>query len=181
MLVKKRKKRKQRKKNQLLKIVLSGALFVASDDAFAAFMMTEVVSPSFGTFLGGASSRQFTLNTNGTITGADAGDYIMGAVGGALELDNNAKKKAKKKAKGKKKTSVNIVAENISTLGGLSVGAVLCKFDKDPQTTCSGPGINVTLKGRKNSLLLGVDVTTTQVHGGGDTASVSFDITVTFL
>jgi hypothetical protein len=176
MLVKRKKKRK---KNQLLKIVLSGALVVASDDAFSQFMMTEVVSPSFGTFLGGASGRQFVLNTDGTITGADAGDYLIGAVGGQLELDNNAKKKKKKKAK--KKTSVNIVAENISTLGGLGVSAVLCKFERDPQTTCSGPGINVTLRGRRSTLLVGVDITTTQVHGGGDTASVSFDVTVIFL
>ncbi len=177
MLVRKIKKRK---KNQLLKkIALSSPLFVATDNTFAAFMMTEIVSPSFGTFFGGTSGRQFILNTDGTITGADASDYVTGAVGGELELDNNAKKKGKKK--GKKKASVNIVAENITTFGGLSVGGVLCKFQNDPQTTCSGPGINVTLRGRRSSLLLGVDVATTQIHGSGDTASVTFDITVTFL
>jgi len=151
-----------------LKIAFCTVLLIAVNAAFAAFTMTEIVTPGFGLFIGGAGGRQFVLNTDGAITGADAGDYMLGAVGGQLEL---------KKTGGK--VSANIVAENISTFGGLSVGAVLCQFHKRPQTTCSGPGINVSLKG-KRKLAIGVDVTTTQFHGGGDTAGVSMDITVTF-
>jgi len=36
----------------------------------------------------------------------------------------------------------------------------------------------VNLQGKRR-LALGIDVTTTQFHGGGDTAGVSMDITVT--
>jgi hypothetical protein len=59
------------------------------------------------------------------------------------------------------------------------VAAVLCKFHNDPQTTCSGAGISVSLQGKRR-LLLGVEMSTTQIHSGG-TSSVSFDITVTLL
>ena len=150
-----------------LKIACCTVLIIAVNSAFAAFTMIEVVTPSFGLFIGGAGGRQFILNTDGVITGADAGDYMLGAVGGQLEL---------RKTGGK--VSANIVAENISTYGGLSVGAVLCQYHNRPQTTCSGPGINVSLRGKRR-LALGIDVTTTQFHAGGDTAGVSMDITVT--
>ena len=152
-----------------LKILFCCGLLIVAEAAFAAFTMIEIITPTFGTFVGGNSGRQFVLNTDGTITGADAGDYMAGALAGLLEL---------------KKTGgpfpVNIVAENISTLGGLIVGAILCSYQNQAQTTCSGPGINVSLKGKRR-LNLGLDVTTSQFHAGGDTASVTFDITVTFL
>lgn len=152
-----------------LLLTVSASTLILVDTAFAAFTMTEIITPGFGTFVGGASGRQFILNTNDTITGTDAADYLFGAASGLLEL---------KKTAGP--ASANITAENISTTGGLSVNAVLCQFRTDPQTTCSGSGINVTLQGKRN-LRLGINVTTTQIHGGGDTASVSMDITVTFL
>jgi hypothetical protein len=151
-----------------LKIAFCTVLLIAANAAFAAFTMTEIITPSFGLFIGGVSGRQFILNTDGVITGADSADYMFGALGGQLEL---------KKTGGK--VSANITAENITTFGGLSVGAILCQYHNGPQTTCHGPGINVSLQGKRR-LALGVDVTTTQFHGGGDTASVSMDITVTF-
>jgi len=153
-----------------LKTAFCAALLIAVDAAFGAFTIIEVITPSFGTFVGGVSGRQFILNTDGTITGTDAGDYMFSAVGGQLELRLSAPPAR----------PANIVAENITTIGGLSVGAVLCQYHKDPQTTCSGSGINVSLQGKRR-LGLGIDVTTTQFHGGGDTASVLMDITVTFL
>jgi len=131
--------------------------------------LTETISPGFGMIYGGPSGRQFILNTDGTITGADAADYITGAVAGEMEV----------KKTGGKVFPASIVAENISTVGGLSVAAILCKFHNDPQTICSGSGISVSLQGKRR-LLLGVDLSTTQVHSGG-TSSVSFDITVTIL
>jgi hypothetical protein len=151
-----------------LKIVLCAVLTITVNTGFAAFTMIETVTPSFGLFIGGASGRQFVLNTDGVITGADAGDYMSGAVGGQLVLQKTGGS-----------VSANIVAENISTFGGLSVGSILCQYHKNPQTTCSGAGINVRLQGKRR-LALGVDVTTTQFHAGGDTAGVSMDITVSF-
>ncbi len=131
--------------------------------------LRERITPTFGFFVAGPSGRQFILNTDGSITGADAADYLFGAVAGEIRI-----RKRGGAARG------NIVAENISTTGGLSVTAILCKFQNRPQTICNAPGINVRLRGRR-TLLLGLDVTTTQVHGGGDIASVQFDITVTLL
>ena len=97
------------------------------------------------------------------------GDYLFGAVSGQLRLN---------KTQGP--ADVNIVAENIMTTGGVTVNAVPCKWRNQAQTTCDGAGINVTVQGNR-TLLVGVDITTSQVHSGGDTASVTFDITVTFL
>ena len=144
-------------------------LLIAADVAFAALTVTETIIPSFGLIFGGPSGRQFILNTDGTITGTDAADYVSGAVAGEVEV----------KKTGGKVFPAHIVAENISTVGGLSVAAILCKFHNDPQTTCSGSGISVSLQGKRR-LLLGVDMSTTQVHAGG-TSGVSFDITVTLL
>ena len=154
---------------RLLTILIFFALLIAANIGFAAFTVTEIISPSFGMFFGGASGRQFILNTDGTITGTDAADYITGAIGGELELKQTSRRIF----------PANIVAENISTMGGLSVTSILCKYQNNPQTTCSGPGINISLQG-KRKLLLGLDISTTQFHMGG-TASISFDITVTFL
>lgn len=154
---------------RLLTISILFTLLIAANVGFAAFTVTEIITPSFGMFFGGNAGRQFILNTDGTITGTDAADYITGAVAGELEL----------KKTGGKLFPVNIVAENISTFGGLSVASVLCQYQSDPQTICSGPGINISLQG-KRKLRLGLDISTTQVHAGG-TASISFDITVTFL
>lgn len=156
---------------RLLKIVLCGALLMAANTAFAAFTMIEIISPSFGTFVGGASGRQFILNTDGTITGADAIDYMAGAVAGELEL---------KKTGGPVAVNIVISAGNITTFGGLNVGSVFCSYQSQPQIVCNDPGFNVTLRG-KRTLSLGLSVTTTQFHGGGDTAGVTMDITVTFL
>ncbi len=150
-------------------MVILLTLLIAADAAFAALTVTETITPSFGLILGGPSGRQFILNTDGTITGANAADYISGAVAGEVEV----------KKTGGKVFPAYIVAENISTVGGLSVAAVLCKFHNDPQTTCSGSGISVSLQGKRR-LLLGVNMSTTQIHSGG-TSSVSFDITVTLL
>ena len=54
---------------RLRKILLGSVLLAALDVAFAAFTMTEVVMPSLGTLLGGASGRQFILNTDETVSG----------------------------------------------------------------------------------------------------------------
>ena len=149
--------------------MLGSLLLAAPTITFAAFTVTEIATPSVGTVLSGASSRQFTLNTDDTVTGADAADYLFGAVHGELNLQ---------KTQGP--ADVNIVAENIITSGGLTVNAIPCAWRTEAQTVCDGGGINRTVQGNR-TLHVGVDFTTSQIHSGGDTASVSFDITVTFL
>lgn len=147
-------------------------LLAASGAAWSApaFTVTEVVTPSLGQFWGGPAGRQFVLNTDGTITGANAADYLGGAVAGEVRL----------RIASQGGFPANIVADNVSTLGGLSVGAVLCQYHNQPQTICGPPGMNVTVRGNR-ILALGVDVTTTQFHNDGDVASVTLDITLTFL
>jgi len=161
--------RTHRRFARLRKLLLGSVLLAAPTITFAAFTMTETVTPSVGTVLGGASSRQFTLNTDDTVTGADAVDYLFGAVHGELNLN---------KTQGP--ADVNIVAENITTSGGLTVNAIPCSWRAEAQTACDGAGIDRTAQGNR-TLHVGVDFTTSQTHSGGDTASVSFDITVTFL
>jgi len=132
-------------------------------------IVTENVAPSFGTLLGGASGRQFILNTDDTVTGTDAADYLFGAVSGELELDNTGQQGA-----------INIVAENISASGGLTVNQVLCSYDGGAQQACDGAGITVT-SGPFKILKVGIDITTTIAHTAADSPSVTLDISVTFL
>ena len=154
---------------RLRKILLGSALLAAIDVASAAFTMTEVVTPDLGTFFSGATGRQFILNTDETVTGADAGDFLFGAVSGQLSLQKTQGPQA-----------ANILADNISTSGGVTVNAVPCRYHTGSQLSCDGAGINVTVQGNR-TLFVGVDLTTSQVHSGGDTASVMYDITVIFV
>ncbi len=155
---------------RLLTILLGGASLAAVDVVSAALTVTEIVTPSLGTVLSGASGRQFTLNTDETVSGADAADYLFGAVSGQLHLVNTTGN-----------ADANVLVDNITTSGGVTVNAVPCKYHNNPQTTCDGAGITVALKKTNRTLYVGVDLTTSQVHNGGDTASVTYDITVTLL
>ena len=150
------------------KILLASALLLALDVTFAAFTMTETTTPSLGTVLSGASGRNFILNTDETVSGTDAADYLFGAVTGQLSLiGENA--------------NVTIIAENIMTLGGLTVIAVPCRFHTGSQTNCDGSGISAQVKkSSARTLYVGVDLDTSQDHFGSDTASVTYDITVYF-
>jgi len=153
-----------------IRTILFGSVLLATlDVAFAAFTMTETVTPSLGLVFSGAPGRNFILNTDETVTGADAIDYVSGAVSGQLTL-----------VKTQGPADVNIVAENIVQLGGLTVIAVPCRFHNDPQTTCDGAGINVRIN-QTRILYVGVNITTSQTHNSGDTASVTYDINVIFL
>jgi len=154
---------------RLLSILLGSASLAAVNVASAAFTMTEVVTPSLGTVLSGASSRQFKLNTDETVSGTDAGDYLLGAVTGQLSLQKTAGPQ-----------SANILADNFSTSGGVTVNAVPCKYHTGSQLSCDGAGIDVTVNSNR-TLYVGIDLTTSQVHSGGDSASVTYDITVTFV
>ena len=154
---------------RLRHILLGSMLLAALNVAFAALTITENITPSLGTVYSGASGRQFILNTDETVTGADAADYLFGAVSGQLRV---------RKTGGP--ASANIVAENILTSGGLTVNAVPCRWHLGAQTSCDGAGIDVTVQGNRR-LYLGVDVTTSQVHNSGNMASVTYDINITLL
>jgi len=151
------------------RLLLGGMLLAALNVAFAALTITEDVTPNLGTVYSGASGRQFILNTDETVSGADAVDYLFGAVSGQLGV---------RKTGGP--ASANIVAENITPSGGLAVNAIPCRWHTDAQTTCDGAGINVTVQGNR-TLYVGVDIDTSQIHNSGDTASVSYDINITLL
>jgi hypothetical protein len=131
--------------------------------------ITETVAPTFGLVMGGPPNRRFVLDTNDTISGPDAADYMFGAGSGELIFQRRGGP-----------TLVYFVAENISTTGGVAANRILCKWHNTPEGACDGVGMLRIAVGRRR-LLLGVDMTTTQFHGGGDRASVSFDITATFL
>ncbi len=161
--------RTRRAFKRLLTILLGGASLAAVDVASAAFTITEIVTPDLGTALAGASSRQFILNTDETVGGTDAADLLFGAVSGQLEF---------KKTAGPQ--DANILAENIITSGGVTVNAVPCRYHTGSQLSCDGAGIDVNINGTR-TLYVGIDLDTSQVHCGGDTASVTYDITVTFV
>ncbi|MDX1405505.1 MAG: hypothetical protein R3192_13245 [Woeseiaceae bacterium] len=151
------------------RVLLCGTILLSMHSANPALTITEKVTPTLGTLLSGASGRNFILNTDQTVSGTDAADYMFGAVSGELTV---------KKTGGSQ--SANILADNITTSGGVSVNAVPCKWDTQAQTTCDGSGINVTVGGTK-ALMVGVNIDTSQVHSGGQSASVTYDITITLL
>ncbi len=152
---------------RLRKILLGSALLAALQVAFAALTVTENTAPSLGTLLAGVTDRIFILNTDATVSGGAAADYLFGAVAGSLTV--------KKTGGGQ---SANILADNFTSTGGVTINAVPCKWHTDTATTCDGSGINVTVQATK-TLLVGVDLNTTAAHTGGQTASATYDITVT--
>ncbi len=150
-------------------ILLGSMLLAALEAVFAALTITETVTPDLGTLLSGASPRYFILNTDNTVSGTDAGDYLFGAVSGDLLV--------KKTGGGQ---SANILADNFSTTGGVTVLAVPCKWHTDAATTCDGSGINITVQGSR-TLLVGVEIDTDQVHNSTHSPTATYDITVTLL
>ncbi len=155
----------------LRNVLFCGALLAMLPVAFAALTVTETTSPTLGVLLTGGNPRYFILNTDETVSGADAADYVAGAVTGRLSI---------KKTGGSQ--SATIVASNFSTTGGVSINAVPCKWDTDTATTCDGSGINVTLtSGQTKNLLVGVDLDTSQVHSAVDSPTATYDINITLL
>ncbi len=154
---------------RLRNILLGSALLAALQVAFAALTVTESTTPSLGTLLGGISGRNFILNTDATVSGTDAADYLFGAVAGDLTV--------KQTGGG---ASANILADNFSGTGGVTVVGVPCKWHTDAATTCGGAGINITVQGTRH-LLVGVDLNTDIEHFGGDSPTGTYDITVTLL
>jgi len=136
--------------------------------AQATITLTETTAPSFGLILSGASGRQFILNTSDSISGTHASDHVSSAIAGVITATDDTSP-----------ATIEIIAENISSLGGLTVNEVLCSYGGGAQTRCDGSPL-VETSSASTSLKVGVDITTSQVHSGGDSASVSFDISVTY-
>jgi hypothetical protein len=136
--------------------------------SWATITLTEITAPSFGLILSGASGRQFILNTSGSITGADSTDHVSGQSAGDITVTDDTSP-----------ATIEILADSISTIGGLTVNQVLCSYAGGAQTRCDGSPL-VETSSASASLKVGVDVTTSQVHNGGDSASVSMDINVTY-
>lgn len=159
----------ERRYFRLWVILLGSALLASLEAVFAALTITEKTTPTLGTLLSGASGRNFILNTDQTVGGTNAADYMFGAVSGELTV---------RKTGGSQ--SANILADNFTTSGGVTVVAVPCKWDMDAQTNCDGSGINVTVGGTK-ALMVGINLNTSQIHTGDQSASVTYDITITLL
>jgi len=137
--------------------------------AVAALTLTLITAPEFGILYAGAGGRQFVLNTNGTVTGTSASDYISGAAAGQLTVADTASPQ-----------SISILVDNISTFGGLSVNDALCSYNGGVQQSCDGAGMTVTSVSSA-TLRVGLDISTTALHSGGNSASISMDVSVTII
>ncbi len=155
---------------QLWKASLGVLLLLASEAALAQITITEVTTPTLGVLLSGATGRNFILNTDDTVSGTDAADYVAGADSGRLNIS---------KVGGNQ--NATIVADNFSTTGGVTINAVPCRWRNNTPQTCDGSGITKRIQSTPRPLRLGVDIDTTQVHSGGDNATASYDITVTLI
>ena len=151
----------------LRNLLLGSVLLAALEVAFAALTVTEDTAPSLGTLLGGDTGRNFILNTDATVSGTDAADYLFGAVAGVLTI--------KKTGGGQ---SANILADNYSVTEGVIIKGVPCKWHTDTATICDGSGINITAQGSRK-LLVGVEINTDQTHTSAHSPTATYDITVT--
>lgn len=135
----------------------------------AAIVLTLVSDPTFGKLYSGASSRQFILGTNDTVTGTSAIDYVSGAAAGIMTVQDSTSP-----------SSINIEAESVNATGGISAPQILCSYNGGGETRCDAGGYQVTSTSNA-TLKIGAEIVTSQVHSGGSSASVTFDITVTYL
>ena len=160
----------QRRIVQFWKISLGLILLLASELTLAQITITEVTTPTLGVLLSGASGRNFILNTDDTVSGTDAADYLSGADSGRLNISKSGSPQ-----------NATIVADNFTTTGGLTINGVPCRWRNNTPQTCEGSGITKRIRSNPRPLWLGVDIDTTQVHSGSDTATASYDITVTLI
>lgn len=148
-------------------LLLTGILL--SSPVIAILTLTSVVNPNFGDILSGASGRNFILSTSGIISGTNASDYISGASAGSLVITGDLAQ------------SVSITATNLLANGGISIANVTCNYDNTGDQDCivGLTGAQPTLAGK--TLLIGLEINTTQIHNDTDTPAPSFDITVNYI
>jgi hypothetical protein len=127
-----------------------------------------VNDPKFGKFWSGAANRNFILNTNGTISGSSASDYISGATAGTFTIKDSTPP-----------LQINIQAINITNRHGATINQVLCSYNSGAQTRCDNGGYTVTSIASA-PLKIGLNITTTTSHAGGFSASPYFDLEITY-
>lgn len=130
---------------------------------------SSVVDPDFGLLMGGPAGRDFILTTSGTISGADAADYISGAVAGMVNIvaDNNS--------------SLDILATNFTADGGVVIVNVTCIYGTGSDMDCDQGFTAVGRKGQGEDMYIGLEINTTQVHVDNDTAAPGFDIVINYI
>jgi hypothetical protein len=148
--------------------VIAVILVLLSSSASAVITLTEITSPTFGLILSGASGRNFVLNTDSSISGTSAADQITGqAAGDITVMDDTAP------------VTLVILVDNIIPSAGLTVNQVLCSYNGGAQTQCD-VAMNVT-SSASASLKVGIDITTSIIHSGGEAENVSMVINITYL
>ncbi len=158
-------------RNIFLVSCLTAALVLVPAVSFAVppISLSSAVNPSFGTFLGGPSGRDFILNTNGTIGGTNATDYLWGAVAGSITIT------------GQNAAAISILATNLSSSGGISIVNVTCNLNNTGDQDCLLGFSGVAAPGQGETMSIGLEINTTQFHGDNVTASASFDIVVSYI
>lgn len=146
-----------------------GLFLIVPAAAFCSLAVTQTGPPDLGVIVSGDSGRQFILNTDGTISGTHSGDYVSGATAGSFTIEDTSSP-----------ATLNIAVMIVGTFGGLEVNEALCSYNGSAQQTCSGSGMSVVSSGT-GTLRLGLDVTTSAVHRGGDVASATLELTVSYL
>ena len=132
-------------------------------------VFSSIINPSFGDLLGGASGRNFILSTNGTISGANASDYLFGAAAGSALITGQAN------------TSIDILATNLTADGGVTIANVTCNYGGAGDQDCDVGFTGSPPKPSGQTLLIGVEINTTIVHGDNVTASPSLDIVINYI
>jgi len=138
-------------------------------DCFAVVVLSSVVNPAFGDLLGGASGRNFILGTNGVVSGSNAADYVSGAYAGSLLITGNASQ------------SISVQATNLTANGGVSIANVTCNYNGGGDTDCVAGFTGVPPDVTGKTLLIGVEINTTTIHGDNATASPGFDVVVNYI
>ena len=146
-----------------------GMLMAAIVHAGKPIAFASVVNPTFGDLLGGASGRNFIVGTTGAISGADAGDYITGAAAGSVFIT------------GSDTNSIDILATNLTANGGVTIANVTCNYDATGDADCDVGFTAAPPTKTGKTLLIGLEINTTQVHGDNVTAAPSFDIVVNYI
>ena len=149
--------------------IIAALLVLVTAGSFARpVALGNVVNPTFGTVVGGPSGQNFILNTDGTISGTNAADYLSGAVAGSLTIS------------GTNGAAIDILATNLSSNGGVNIVNVTCNFNNTGDQDCDLGFSAVASLGRGNDMSIGLEINTTQVHGDA-TAAPTFDIVVNYI
>ena len=157
-------------------LILTG-MACAATQSFTAFIqfleplsLTSAVNPDLGKWATGTSGRDFVLNTDSSVGGTNAADYLGGATASTVTVVGSAV------------NAIDIVANNFVANGGVAINNIPCKYGAAAETTCGGGGISAAAAPTTGgtALLLGVDVVTTTPHVDGDTAAPTFDIVVSY-